>query len=552
MDTNQDSPGLGSEDAGTIPLARHPFGFSSAAVFGAILLVQAVSFAGLVVLYKLIGVSAQGQALLGTIQLFFLISYSISSVGDLRFGSAFTFFIARGKSPKDSTSTYLALRFVIAGFAGALLLVVGTLDIGGQTLAPTPELIGLLGAFLALPFLWSLPSVYTQLNVARGDSIRAQYPSLVEIGVRTSLLVWAAVFDPTPWGITSAYVLGAAASAAYSTPALLTQLDRFRRSEALLMFRFAWPLMGSLSLSYVATNAMPFLVEAAAGVRELNIFNAVNGFRVVALSFATAVATPLFPLVSGLHQRRAYSEVRVRTVRALRYTSMVVIPGSLALALYSKVLLEVFTAPSYFSGTEALAILAVSVVPASLSVIIYTTLVGIGRQRLELYISGLQVVTLFGGAAVLLPPVSAVPSIGVLTAAALVILISSCTGLVLNLYFLSTLISPRVPWRSLTTISICSVTGLGLGMWFDTRFIAGPLVQLTLGLVGGLAAVLALGILVGELTKQDVRFIVASLRLPPSWGDFIARLCWKEHSPDFRHLDDGAPLGVEPVELGRR
>ena len=527
-----------------IPRARHPFGFSSAGVFVATTLVQIAGFAGSVFLYKFVGISAQGQALLGTIQLFLLIATSISSVGDLRIGSAYTFFVARGKAAADLTGTYVVLRFAIAGAAALLILALAPVPIQGQTLVSSAELFEILAAILALPILWSVPAVFTQLFVAQGDSVKAQYPGLVEAAVRTPLLLVAAIYSPTLWSIAVAYLAGAAVSAAYCLPAVLPQMSRYRASEARRMFRFAWPLMGSLGLTYLVTNSVPFIVDAVAGVREFNIFNAANGFRLVALSLAGAIATPLFPLISGLHQRRAYDDVRTQTVRTLRYALMIVVPVSVALAIYRTDLLRVFTTPGYLPGSDALAVLALSVVPASLTALIFTSLVAVGRQRLELYIAAIQTVTLFGVAFLLVGLPGSLGAGGVLLSASIAVLTSSIVGLAANFYFLWAIMSVRLSLRSTGGIAAAGGLGVAAGFLVDIPLSSDPLLHLLIGvLVGWLAFVLLLAA-IGELAKSDVRILAGSLRIPQPFARLVARLCWRATPPDSLY-----PIAGEPTRL---
>jgi len=202
-----------------------------------------------------------------------------------------------------STTTYFLLRLVMVGGAGAILFGLAPVAIFGHQLA-TGTALTILGIFLVLPLLWSVEAVYNQMHIALGNSVKAQSPLLIESLVRTPLLIAAALLLPTLGGITLAYALGAIAGAGFCLPALLPRLKGFRTTEATGMFRFAWPLMGSLALSYLVTNSIPFIVSGILGVEQLNIFNAANGFRILALSFAAAVSTPLFPLLSGSTRRR--------------------------------------------------------------------------------------------------------------------------------------------------------------------------------------------------------------------------------------------------------
>ncbi|MGA7845699.1 MAG: oligosaccharide flippase family protein [Thermoplasmata archaeon] len=513
-------------------------------------LVQIAGFVGSVFLYKFVGVSSQGQELLGTVQLFLLIASSISSVGDLRIGSAYTFLIARGKSPVDITATYVVLRFAIVGVAAILILLLAPVSIAGRTLAGTVELLAIAAAILALPILWSLPAVYAQLFVAQGDSVRAQYPSIVEVAVRTPLLLVVAIFEPNLWAIALAYLAGAGVSALYSLPSILPQMDRYRGSEARSMVRFAWPLMGSLGLAYLVTNSVPFIVEIAAGVREFNIFNAANGFRVVALSLASAIATPLFPLISGLHHRRAFSEIRLQTIRILRFGMMLVVPTAAAIATYRTDLIHVFTNPQYLPGSGALAVLAISVIPASLSVLIYTSLVAVGRQRLELYIAGFQTITLFGIAFLLLFSAASFLGGGVLVATSIAVLISSIVGLAANLYFLFAIMEVGLPLRSAGWVSVAGALGLATGFLVDLPFSSEPLLHLIVGVVVGWTLFGLILAATGELTKLDVRTVSTSLHLPRWFGEALARVCWKAKPPESLYQALNGPTKLEESGKG--
>ncbi len=512
----------------SVPKSRHPLGFSSAGVFSLGLIVQVLGFVGSVILYKFVGVSAQGQALLGTVQLFLLIASSISSVGDLRMGSAYTYFIARGKSPLDGTSTYLLLRVGIAAAACTIILILTTVNIGNWPFTNAGSLLYLLAAFLTLPLLWSVEAVFTQMFVAQGDSIRAQLPSLVEVLVRTPLLLVVAIWSPTIWAIALAYIGAGLVAALCCLPAILPKLGGFRRTEATLMVRFAWPLMGSLALTFIVTNSMSFVVAAVTGVRELNIFNAANGFRLVLLSLATAVATPLFPLVSGLHHRHAIQEIRTHVQRVLRFSAMLIVPASVIVAVFSSDLLQVFTTPEYLSGTDAMFVLAISVIPASYSALIFTALVAIGRQRLELYIAGAQTFTLFVTMYLLLPPIAIVPTGSVLLSASISILVSSLVGLAANLYYLRLVMATATSPRSALWTVICSVLGVGIGWWMDSFLTASPLLRVIVGSFSGLAISFLLLDGVGEITREDVRLVTASLRFSAPTGARLARLCWRE------------------------
>ncbi|MCI4354760.1 MAG: hypothetical protein L3K06_05280, partial [Thermoplasmata archaeon] len=93
-------------------------GISSTGVFLVTLAIQLLGYLPTHYFALGVGESTQGRDVLGTFQWFLLIASSINMVGDLRIGSAYTFYIARGDSPRISTGTYLLLRVVMVGAGG--------------------------------------------------------------------------------------------------------------------------------------------------------------------------------------------------------------------------------------------------------------------------------------------------------------------------------------------------------------------------------------------------------------------------------------------------
>jgi len=163
-----------------VPRPTHSLTLSSGVVFGASLATQLIGFAASYFLYQHIGFDNQGKALLGTVQLFLLIGSVLNGVGDLRLGTAYTFFLARGKSPAEVTAAYLFTRMLMVGLAGLVIFVLAPLSLGGHQIASCSMQLESLGIFLLLPLLWSFSTVYNAMLIGLGNSARAQYPALVE------------------------------------------------------------------------------------------------------------------------------------------------------------------------------------------------------------------------------------------------------------------------------------------------------------------------------------------------------------------------------------
>jgi O-antigen/teichoic acid export membrane protein len=533
-----------------VPKAVHSLTLSSGAVFAASLATQLIGFFASIALYKTIGLSTEGRALLGTAQLFLLIGSSINGVADLRLGTAYTYYLARGKPSTDNTSTYLLVRMLMVGAAGLVLFGIAPLSIGGARIASGGTELLSLGIFLSLPLLWSLSTVYNALYIGLGDSIKAQYPSLVEAIARLPAIIVVALYFPTILGITVAYAIGAAASTVYCLPALVRIVRRFHWSEAARMFRFAWPLMASLMLNYVVTNMIPFIVNGFLGPTALTYFLAANGWRILALSIPAAVATPLFPYLAGLHRQEEYERIRQGTWQALRYSAMLLVPGVVALVTYRSVFLNVFQNSAYAAAASIpLAILVISAIPLALSQIMQASINSIGRQRLELYITSTQVVVLFAAVFLMMPSGAPLYIRDGLIAGSLAVLASSIAAIALNTYFMETLIRVHIQPRSILGITLSAATAFFVMSQFNRFLPHNRYFLLAAGVVLGFVAYFLILILIGELTRQDVRRIGSSIGLPPWMYLWVTRLCWRETAPGLLPIALGRARGLRPTEL---
>lgn len=533
-----------------VPKAAYSLTLSSGAVFGASLATQLIGFFASIAFYKTIGLTEEGRVLLGTAQLFLLIASSINGVGDLRLGTAYTYYLARGKPATDNTSTYLLVRMLMVAAAGLILFVIAPVSVDGARIVSGNTQWLSLGIFLSLPLLWSFSTVYNALFIGEGDSVKAQYPSLVEAIARLPAIIIVALYFPSILGITTAYAIGATASTIYCLPVILRLLRKFRWSEAARMFRFSWPLMGSLMLSYMVTNMVPLIVNAFLGAAALTIFLAANGWRILALSLPAAVATPLFPYIAGLHRQEEYERIRRGTWQALRYTAMLLVPGVVALVTYRSIFLNVFQNAAYAAaGSLTLAILVIGAIPLALSQIMQASINAIGRQRLELYITSTQVVVLFAAVFLLMPTWGPLYLSNGLVAGAVAVLASSIAALALNTYFMETLIRVHIQPRSILGITASAAAGFFAMSQFNHLLPHNRYFQLAGGVILGFVAYFAILIAIGELTRQDVRQIGSSIGFPPWLYNWLARICWRETSPGLLPVDLSRARGLRPTEL---
>jgi O-antigen/teichoic acid export membrane protein len=308
--------------------------------------------------------------------------------------------------------------------------------------------------------------------------------------------------------------------------------------------------MGSLMLNYLVTNLVPLIVNGFLGSTALTYFLAANGWRILALSVPAAVATPLFPYLAGLHRQEEYERIRQGTWQALRYSAMLLVPGVLALVTYRSVFLNVFQNAAYASAASIpLAILVISAIPLALSQIMQASINSIGRQRLELYITSTQVAVLFVAVFLLMPTVSPLHMSDGLVAGSIAVLASSVAAIALNTYFMETLIRVHIQPRSILGIVLSAAAAFFVMSQFNRFLPHNTSVLLAAGVLLGFVAYFLILVLIGELTRQDVRQIGSSLGLPPWAYLWIARLCWRETTPGLLPVDLRQARGLRPTEL---
>ncbi len=546
-----------------VPTLAYSLTLSSGAVFAVSIVVQLLGLVATFYLARHIGNSAAGLTLLGTAQLFLLIGSSINGLANLRLGTAYTYFLARGKPPRDNTNAYLVVSQALDAVAIVAVFVAAPLMINGAALIHGSSEWFELGLFLVLPILWCFGGVYNSMFIGLGNSLKAQFPSLVEGVIRLGALIYVAFYVHSIEGIAVAYLIGASASAVFSIPALIPRLGRFRWREVVVMFRFAWPLMGALFINYVVTNLTPFLVVSLSAA-QLSIYLAANGWRILVLSLPAAITTPLFPYLAGLHKKKEFELLRQSTWQALRYSAMLLVPGVVALVTYRTNFLNVFQNRLYAGpGSLPLAILVVGALPLALSQIIQSAINAIGRQRLELYITSTQVAVLLVAQIILFPspaqhgifpifweiiPARLDPG---LVAASVAVLLSSIAALGLNTYFMERLIKVHIRPAPIIAITL-SAAGSFAAMWLLNHIHLYPVstwYELLSAVVLGFVVYFFILAGVGELSKADVLRIGASMGLPQWVYRPLTRFCWKRTTPDLPAIDLSLARGFQATEL---
>jgi O-antigen/teichoic acid export membrane protein len=509
------------------PPVHKGLGRSSFGVFALTTLIQVMGVISTYAVGHTFARGPVGTGIWGEVGLYLLIASSINWLGDLRVGSAYTYYVSRGQPARELTGTYLSLRLILVSAIGLVILPAAYVLGGPLNLSLTRSDFLSLGIFLLLPVLWTPWMVISQLRIARSASIPAQYPQFVEVAVRTVAIVAMIFLAPGLVGFTYAFLIGAIASFAYCLPELWHEMSPPAQARALQMLRYSWPLMGSLMFQFLASNAPPFFVTGLLRSTKLfAVFSWDNGWRILLLSVPSAVVLPLFPYLASYHAKGDYGLVQRKTWEALRFTTMIVLPAAIAIVVYRvPIPVNLFSGYVAQQGQTTLALLAISAIPLGLSQVIGTALNSIGYQRLELYISGTIVGAMLASTVVLYELFPQLASI------AAGVLIGSCAALALNTYFMEHLLRVRIrPWP-IVRIAGAAVAAF-LMMDLLNRYIDPDHWYILAGaLLAGFVVYSFVLAAIGELSKGDVLTITGAMGLPPKFGAALSRLCWRAEPP---------------------
>jgi O-antigen/teichoic acid export membrane protein len=145
--------------------------------------------------------------------------------------------------------------------------------------------------------------------------------------------------------------------------------------------RFALPnlltaLAGTI-IGYIDTMILTYMVS----LDKVGVYNAVLPTVLILSYLGGVLATVFFPMVSELWARKEHDRLRNGLALISRYALIIVLPLSLSMLFFSKIILRVFFGENFVSGASALSILSVGVIFLSLAQINFSVLNGIGRPK---------------------------------------------------------------------------------------------------------------------------------------------------------------------------
>jgi O-antigen/teichoic acid export membrane protein len=132
------------------------------------------------------------------------------------------------------------------------------------------------------------------------------------------------------------------------------------------MMRFGLPVMlagmGGVIMLYIDT----LMLTAFRSLEEVGIYNAIVPTVMVILFFGKSISAVVQPMISEAHAKAEHEIIRKGLFKLEKITLALLIPGCILAVFLSRFILNLLFGPAYTSGTLAMQILIISMIPLAI------------------------------------------------------------------------------------------------------------------------------------------------------------------------------------------
>ncbi len=344
-----------------------------------------------------------------------------SFITDLGFNTAHVKRISEGKDLGTCIGTFISIKLILTGVMVAI--VIGGMLIWKYVLNQdfydaTKE--NIIYIFLIYYVLLSLYQIMTLTFNAKIEIAKSQTSAVMDSLVRVPLMIIVALA-----GVTGAYIGIDGLSnevnitAKYSWPSFLHPLQDFLASHALgafatayllgaaavfimafIQFRgypikrpskeyaksymhFALPIMFVTTLTVISVNVDKVMIGYFWAAEEVGYYFAVQRISNMLIMFSTGISVVLFPTISMYHVKKKFGEIRDTTHKAERYISMMIVPLTVFIIVFSGDIINIALNSSFQPAIHTLRILAVFTLIAALRMPYIYLVVGMDKPGIS-------------------------------------------------------------------------------------------------------------------------------------------------------------------------
>jgi O-antigen/teichoic acid export membrane protein len=507
-------PGEGSGPAGNNHKLMSPRAALSVAnsVIGAVLGTAALVFIAKNMGPDVLGILGFAMATVGIMSFF----------SDFGVGSVHVLHIKSGENLGKCVGAYAAIRLVLLAIFSIVTFVLIELwkneYMGGAT-PPSNALVDSMYVFLVYYILLGVNQIATHTFDALDRSVNVYVPSILELVVRVSFIIYIAVSaygssEDGPALLASAYTAGIISSTLLAA-FFMSKVKIVKPGRAVLM-----KYIRSLAPVFVVSMIIIFdlyldkaVVGYFWGANELGLYFGVQKMAVFVGVFSLSVATLILPSVTTYWFRKDAAATWDVVNQAERYVSLVVIPTAAFYLVYGTDILKVFLTDEFATSVRTMDVLVIGSAIVALVLPLRSSIAGVGKSATLFWIGMGGLVLQLGLMLVLVPDdIAGVDALGLKgLGAALALLLGSIY------YFF---ILRYMAWRTTRIMPVShsfkhilsAIVMIGVMYLVDWVFI--PAIDWIALIVLAVVAVFSYGAtayVIGELDASDYRYFRSML-----------------------------------------
>src|SRR6267378_4885955 len=318
----------------------------------------------------------------------------VVSVGSLGLPTAATRFIAKYVASEQEGQARIVYQKVLRFGIGLSILSLSSVVLGSHVLSQlflgSPD-FGFLFQLAGLDVFFQLLALFP-LGALQGVY---RFREVAAINIASNVLQFAgAVYLLTIGlgltGIMMGWIIGDALGTLLSLTAAsrhFPMVGSGSLQDRGKISRFAVPVYGSTLITFASTYVDRFLILFFAGASALGIYSPVLTIVGVLGLVSTGITGALLPQLTDLHLRKGDIGLRDAARVASRYFFIIYLPIAIGLAVTSGPMITLFAGKRYRDGAVPLTILAIGLGLTSVSVVIGSSLLAVGRTKVLVFAS---------------------------------------------------------------------------------------------------------------------------------------------------------------------
>jgi O-antigen/teichoic acid export membrane protein len=336
-----------------------------------------------------------GPTALGTL------GYAMATIGILSFlsdfgvGSVHSNFIRKGEDLGKCVGAYALIKLVLLAIFSLVTYSMINLwsdnQLGGMMPRADP-IVDSLNAFLIYYVLLGISQIATHTFDAQDAVAKAHLPSLLELVVRVSFIIYVATSaykgaSEGPALLAASYVAGVIAS--MILVALLMVRVRVSRPDRDTLAKYVRSLAPVFVVSMIIILDLyldKVIVGHFWGAEEVGLYFGVQRMAVFVGVFSLAVATLILPSVTTYFTRKDVAASWDIVNQAERYVSLIVIPTAAFYLTFGSQILGVFLTGEFAAEVRTMDLLVIASTVVALVLPLRSAIAGVGKPATLFYI----------------------------------------------------------------------------------------------------------------------------------------------------------------------